>query len=329
MTKVCIYGAGAIGGLIGYSLCAANKCTVSVIARNETLAAIKNHGWRVRSQSGVSTLDVTATDCPKDLGIQDFVIITVKNQSLVSIANSASSLIGPNTQIITAINGIPWWFDDGIPALNGKRIEMLDPNGVLSSAFPIKQIIGCVVHASAVASDDDPGFVAHMGGNQLIFGTPMAANVSILDELVALFEGTNLEATTTSNIRKEIWIKLWGNMTTNPISAITGATIDKILADDLVRNFCTKIINEAKSIGELIGIEIDMTAEERHGITSKLGAFRSSMLQDADRGKPLELDAILTAVAKLAQLLEVEVPNIDILLGMARLFARSHGLYPE
>lgn len=329
MPKICIFGAGAIGGLIGCNLCSANENEVSVIARNQTLTSIRTQGWKLQTNSGISTFRVAATDNPEDLGVQDFVVISVKAHALIHIIDKITPLIGPDTQIITAMNGIPWWFDEGLQALNGKRLSVLDLEGLIRKAIPNDQVIGCVVHPSAHTLDDKPGHVFHNGGDHLIFGTPTPANEHVLSEAASLFEGTGLRVTVTTKIRQEIWYKLWGNMTLNPLSAITGATVDRILNDEFLSVFCVKVMNEAKFIGEKLGLYISWTPEERNKLTAGLGAVKTSMLQDAERGRPIELDAILASVVELARLLRVETPSMNDLFGMTRLFARTHGLYPE
>ena len=221
---------------------------------------------------------------------------------------------------------MPWWFLQGFGgALAGTRLVSVDPDGELAKAIPSQHIIGCVVHASC--SLDEPGQVHHHFGNQLIIGEPSGGKTERVQQLAALLESAGFEATVSEQIQKDIWFKLWGNMTANPISALTGATMDRILDDELVCGFTNSVMLEAKEIGARIGVPINQTPEERHAITRKLGAFKTSMLQDVEAGKPVELDALVAAVRELGQLTGVATPFTDALLGLARLQARVRGLY--
>jgi 2-dehydropantoate 2-reductase len=184
-----------------------------------------------------------------------------------------------------------------------------------------------VVHAST--STPEPGLVEHKMGQGLIVGEPGGGTSARAQRVAALLAGAGFETTVSDNVRQDIWYKLWGNLTMNPVSAITGATIDRVLADPLVRGFCSAAMHEAAAIGARIGCAITQSPEDRHAITRKLGAFKSSMLQDVEAGRPLELDAIVGVVHELAQRLSIDTPAIDALLGLARLFGRVHGLYPE
>ena len=220
---------------------------------------------------------------------------------------------------------MPWWFLQGFGgALAGKRLSSVDPSGEIAEAIPARHIVGCVVHASC--SLDEPGQVHHHFGNKLILGEPSGDKTARVLQLAALLEKAGFEAPVSDQIQKDIWFKLWGNMTANPISALTGATMDRVLDDELVTAFTHSIMLEAKEIGARIGIPINQTPEERHVITRKLGAFKTSMLQDVEAGKPVELDALVSAVRELGQLTAVPTPSTNALLGLARLQARVKGL---
>ena len=323
--KVCIYGAGAIGGWIGGRLAHAG-CSVSMLARGTTLDALQLHGLRLREGSQVTSQAVASSAEPADFGVQDLVVLAVKTPSLPDVARQIAPLLGPDTIVMTAMNGLPWWFLQGFGgALAGTCLASVDPHGMLAGALPVQRIVGCVVHASC--SVDEPGLVRHHFGNQLIVGEPSGKKTGRVLELAALLEKSGFEASVSDQIQKDIWFKLWGNMTVNPISALTGATTDLIMNDDLVRGFISHVMLEAKEIGARIGISIEQQPEDRHQITRKLGAFKTSMLQDVEAGKALELDALVTAVKELGQLTKVETPYTDALLGLARLQARVKGLY--
>jgi 2-dehydropantoate 2-reductase len=325
MDKVCIYGAGAIGGWLGVRLARAG-CDVSVVARGATLSAIQENGLRLKS--GGETLDarVRASAAPADLGVQDVVVIAVKSQAMADVALSIGPLLGPDTVVLTAMNGVPWWFFEGFgDKFAGTRLKAVDPDGSIARAIPAKHVVGCVVHASC--SLDAPGVVQHHFGNGLIIGEPSGGESVRVKELAALLAKAGFDAKVSPQIQKDAWYKLWGNMSTNPVSAITGATTDRILADDLVREFTTRVMLEAKEIGARIGVPIEQTPEDRHQVTRKLGAFRTSMLQDVEAGKSVELDAIVGVVRELGQLTGVRTPNTDALLGLARLHAQVRGLY--
>jgi 2-dehydropantoate 2-reductase len=258
------------------------------------------------------------------------VVISVKAPALQDVAQHIAPLIGPCTIVMTAMNGVPWWFLQGFGgAYAGRPLMSIDPTGAIAQAIAPQHIIGCVVHASC--SLDAPGLVRHHFGNKLIIGEPTgqttAHKTTRVRDLATLLEKAGFEVPVSGQIQKDIWFKLWGNMTVNPISALTGATTDLILKDDLVRSFISSVMLEAKEIGARLGIAIDQQPGDRHAVTMKLGAFKTSMLQDVEAGKAIELDALVTAVKELGALTEVPTPCTDALLGLARLQAQVRGLY--
>ena len=322
---VCIYGAGAIGCWIGVKLARAG-CDVSVVARGATLEALRLHGLRLRQGDELLTAPVRCHSDPAELGAQDLVIVAVKAPAMADVARAIGPLLGPHTIVLTAMNGVPWWFFDGFGGqYAGTRLAAVDPDGAIARAIPGQHIVGGVVHASC--SLDSPGYARHHFGNRLIVGEPSGEKTARVRGLVALLERAGVEAVLSEQIQKDAWFKLWGNMTVNPISAITGATTDLILGDDLVRAFVSRVMLEAKEIGARIGIRIDQQPEDRHQLTLKLGAFKTSMLQDVEAGKPVELDALVTVVRELGELTRVPTPFTDALLGLARLHAAKLGLY--
>jgi len=221
---------------------------------------------------------------------------------------------------------VPWWFFQGFGGTHqGTRLQAVDPDGAIAEAIPARHIIGCVVHASCALQG--PGHVQHHFGNKLIIGEPSGAQSQRVRELGMLLEKAGFETVLSEQIQKDAWYKLWGNMTVNPVSAMTGATTDLILADDLVRGFISSVMLEAREIGARVGIPIEQKPEDRHQITRRLGAFKTSMLQDVEAGKPVEIDALVTVVKEMGVMTGVPTPFTDALLGLARLHARVHGLY--
>jgi len=324
--KVAIVGAGAIGGWMGVHLERAGA-QVSVLARGDTLTALQGEGLQLHQGGELHTVPVKALNQAVDLGVQDLVVISVKAPALSAVAVQVGPLIGPNTVVLTAMNGVPWWFLQGFGGpVAGRSLASVDPEGQIARALPASHIIGCVVHASC--SVDAPGVIRHHFGDGLIVGEPSGEHTPRVQALHALLQQAGFNATLSPQIQKDIWYKLWGNMTVNPVSALTGATTDRILDDELVRGFISNVMREAKAIGERIGIPIAQEPEDRHAVTRKLGAFKTSMLQDVQAGKPVELDALVSAVRELGQLTEVATPFTDALLGLSRLHARGLGLYP-
>ena len=324
--KVCIYGVGAIGGWLGVHLAQAG-CSISAVARGATLQALRSSGLTLHQAGVTHTVQVQASDQPADLGVQDVVIVAVKAPALADVAAQIAPLLGPHTVVFTAMNGVPWWFLQGFGgALAETRLQTIDPTGAIAQGIPAAHVLGGVVHASC--SVDAPGVIRHHFGNGLIVGEPSGQATPRAQDWVARLERAGLTASLSPQIQKDIWYKLWGNMTVNPVSGITGATTDVILNDDLVRGFISSVMLEAKAIGAQLGIAIDQQPEDRHAVTRKLGAFKTSMLQDVEAGKPIELDALVSAVRELGQLTQVATPFTDALLGLSRLHASVRGLYP-
>ena len=323
--KVCIVGAGAVGGLIGTRLAVNTDAEVSALARGDTLKALNAQGWRLKQGEEILSAPTRAASDARTLGPQDLVVVAVKAPAMVSVAAQIGPLLGPATIVLPAMNGVPWWFAQGIDALGAEPLQSVDPGGVIAGAIALRHVVGCVVHLSAATAE--PGLVVHRNGAGLIIGEPDGASSARLGSLHGLLTEAGFDVTSSSAIRHDIWYKLWGNLTMNPVSALTGATGDRMLDDPLVRNFCSAAMLEASAIGAKMGCAIGQAPEARHAVTRELGAFKTSMLVDVERGKPIELDAIVTAVHELGRRTGVATPNIDALLGLTRLFARSRGLY--
>jgi 2-dehydropantoate 2-reductase len=332
--KVAIYGVGAIGGLIGARL-AMSGCDVTAVARGATLAALQTHGLLLDDGAQVNaavptaptTIPIHAVDDARELGTQDLVVIAVKATQIEAVAAGIGPLIGPDTPVMTAMNGVPWWFFDN-PAvpLAGLRLPSLDPGDVLRRAIPLARTLGCVVHLAA--SCPEPGLVRRTFGNRLLIGGATAGLTSARDAIVAQLSAAGFDAVASDDIRTDIWYKLWGNMTFNPVSVLTGATADRILDDPQVRNFCLAAMAEAAAVGARIGCSISQSGQERLEVARQLGAFKTSMLQDAESGRALEIDALVTVVHEIGMAVGVPTPMIDALLGLIRLNGRVHGLHP-
>jgi 2-dehydropantoate 2-reductase len=328
--KVCIFGAGAVGGFLGTRL-AQDGCDVSAVARGATAAALRAHGLRVQSGDTLSSAAVTVAEDPADLGAQDLVVVAVKGPAMASVASRIAPLLGADTLVLTAMNGVPWWFFHGFGGkFAGTRLKSIDPDGAIAAAIPDRHVMGCVVHLSCATPQ--PGLVRHVFGNQLIIGEPNGGNSGRksprAEALAATLARAGFATTVSASIQSDIWYKLWGNMTMNPVSALTGATVDRILDDPLVLRFCLAAMAEAAAIGTAIGCPIAQSGEDRIAVARKLGAFKTSMLQDVEAGKPVELDALVTVVREIGERAGMATPNIDALLGLARLQAQTRGLYP-
>ncbi len=333
--KVTIVGMGAIGGVFAAWLgtrLSAGRIQLSALARGQTLAALQQNGlsWAETGPSGEVTehrVPLHASSDAAALGPQDLVIVSVKGPAMQAVAQQIQPLLAPHTVVLVAMNGVPWWFFDGLGGeCNGLALQAVDPGGLTAQALPTAHVLGCVVHASAVAPQ--PGRVERIKNNQLIIGEPGGGISSRVEALTALLEQAGFAVKQAECIQQDIWFKLWGNMTMNPVSALTGAPCDQILDDPLVRAYCSAVMREAQTIGQRIGCGIDQQPDDRHAVTRKLGSFKTSMLQDVEAGRPIELDALVAVVREIGQHLGLATPNIDALLGLTRLMARTRGLYP-
>ena len=323
--KVGIVGAGAIGLWLAGRLANSGN-NVSVLARGKALEALTSSGVTVLSGEQKLNAPVFASDNPADFGHQDLVVFAVKGQDLPNAAESAKAMISPITLLMSAMNGVPWWF---LKSAEGKLatqpLRSVDPEGKCGRNLPTDQVIGSVVHASC--SVERPGVVRHVMGNSLIIGAAGQLEAKKVVLVQAALTRAGFEAGIADDIRYEIWYKLWGNMTMNPISALTGASCDLILDDPDARAFASAIMDEAATIGAAIGCPISVSPDDRHNVTRRLGAFKTSMLQDAEAGRQLEIGALLEAPKEIAQLAGIATPALDDLLGLIRVFsvARTAG----
>jgi 2-dehydropantoate 2-reductase len=317
--RICVVGAGAIGGVIASGLASAGVET-SVYARGATLAALRSRGLSVESADGAVTVKVAASDDAAELGPQDFVVLAVKAQSLPAAVTGIGPLLGPDTAVLSTLNGVPWWFFDGFGGpVAGRHLDSVDPGGRIAAVLPASRVIGGTVHLSA--SSPEPGLVRLYSGKGLIIGELSGAETARLADLAAALRDAGFDVTVSPRIHEAVWYKLWGNLTMNPVSAVTGASMGPLLADELVVAFCSSAMLEAREIGARIGCPIDQTPGDRHAVTRKLGDFRPSMLQDAEAGRPLELDALTGAVREIGAIVGVPTPYVDALHGLTRLSA--------
>lgn len=324
--RITVVGCGAIGGLLATRLAMAGH-GVSAFARGATLSALREHGWRLTSGGRLHTAPVAAaSEDARELGPTDLVIVALKAHALPSLAPRLAPLFGPHTRVLSAMNGVPWWFTHGLPGGLAAPLDTVDPGGAIARVLTPERTVGSVIHMAA--SRLEPGVSDHRMGLGLILGetVPGIAHDLPVDTLEALFKSAGFEVTHSATIRQDVWYKLWGNLTINPISTLTGAMSDVLLEDPLVRGYSTACMLETQAVGAALGCRIDQTPDDRHAVTLRLGGFKSSMLQDAEAGRALELDAIVGAVRELGARTGVKTPYIDTLYGLTRLYARSRGL---
>ena len=287
----------------------------------EGMKRLQAKGLVVDHDGGEFTVHPRAVERPEDAGIQDYIVIALKAQSVPPLADKLAPMMGPQTAVVMAVNGVPWWYFYGIEGpLKDTRLASVDPGDRQWNLISPERVIGCVVHASCFV--ERPGHVRHVMGNGLLVGEAAGGTSQAVDDAVALLQRAGLGARAVDSVQREVFYKLWGNMTTNPVSALTRATTDRILADDLVREFTTAIMREAAQIGERVGCPIAQSPQDRHVITRSLGAFKTSMLQDIEAGRAIETDALLAAPRELAQQLGIATPMLDALLGLTRLMDR-------
>jgi 2-dehydropantoate 2-reductase len=316
--SIAIVGAGAIGAWLGDAFDRAGW-RVSMVARGATLEALRTAGLRV-AHGGDTRVSWPKTGAAADLGAHDHVILTVKAQALPELAPTLSPLIGPATIVISGTNGIPWWFfhDFGGPLAN-QSLNAVDPTRSQEQAFPRARILGSVVHASVATKS--PANVQLVAADRLILGEPGGAMSARLDTVVYALRQGGINAQASPHIRREVWTKLWGNMSVNPLSALTRSGTAKILANEQVRELCIHMMEEMQLCAQRLELKIAMTPADRIAVVQKLGDFKTSMLADLEAGRPLELDPQLGAVVEIAQRLEIPTPFLRAVLGLTRLIS--------
>ena len=325
--RICIFGAGAIGGTIGARLALAGH-QVSLVARGAHLAALKADGLTLLQGGSKHHVKLAASDKPAELGVQDVVIIALKSHSLASAVADLVPLLGPETAVVTAMNGVPWWFFDGWGgALAGTVLKSCDADGRIGGAIASHRVIGGVVYLAADVPT--PGVVRHNSGNRLVLGEPSNQPSARVDALVAVLGGAGFQTIATDNIRRELWMKLLGNLCFNPVSVLTGATTDLMLDDRHMATLFAAMMREAIAVAAALGMSLDIDPLARMAQTRKLGPIKSSMLQDTEAGRPIELDAIVGSVVEIAERIGVATPFIDAVFGTVRVRATGLGLYPR
>jgi 2-dehydropantoate 2-reductase len=318
--RLAIVGAGAIGGFLGGRLARSGQ-EVALIARGPHLAAMREKGLRVIEGEEDYTVRPFATESPAEVGPVDVVVITLKAHSLPAMAGRLRPLLGPHTPVVTAMNGLPWWYFQrhGGP-WEGTTLRSLDPEGAIADAIAPERVIGCIVFPSVEVAE--PGVIRHMGGDRFTLGEPDGAKTERIQRIAEAFIKAGLKCPVRGRIRHEIWVKLMGNMAFNPIAALTGATLGEITGDPDVSEIAKGVMREAMAVCEKLDIQVDVTPEQRIEGASKLAAHKPSMLQDLEGGRPLELDSMLGAVLELAGIVGVEMPRTAVLYAATRLLAR-------
>lgn len=325
--RVCVFGAGAIGGYVAAKLAAAGRVELSIVARGAHLDAIRRGGLRLTEGGKDSTLTVTASAEAGDFGVQDYVLLALKAHSVPAALDALAPLLGFNTAVMTMQNGVPWWYFHGVDGpLADKRVEAVDPGGCIWNTIGPARAIGCVAYPAAEV--DAPGVVRHVDGNRFSLGEPSGMKSARVSDLAAELVAAGLQAPIRSDIRSEIWVKLWGNLSFNPISALTGSTLAAIVADPGTRATARAMMVEAQAIGEMLGIRFPIDVDQRIEGAGKVGAHKTSMLQDLERGRAMEIDALVTAVQELGRLADVPTPAIDMVLALVRRLAIERGCYP-
>ncbi|PPR10201.1 MAG: hypothetical protein CFH41_01936 [Alphaproteobacteria bacterium MarineAlpha11_Bin1] len=325
--KFCVFGAGAVGGFVG-GMIARTNVEVSLIARGEHLSTIKANGLKVITSEEQFVIDVPATDTPRDLGVQDVIFLSAKAHSLTDAAKAIRPLLGPETTVISAQNGIPFWYfyaHGGV--LEGHTLQTVDPNRRIADTIGTKRSIGCVITSSNTI--EAPGVVRSIGNQIFSLGEPDGSISARLKQVANLLESAGLSAPTSGNIRGELWLKMWGNVSFSSMAVLTVSKLGPLAEDKDLQALGISIMREVRSVGEALGIEFNATIQERLESTKRIADHKTSILQDLEFGRPMEVDGITGAVVELGRLLGVQTPMIDLIYSLMRQRAREAGLYPE
>jgi 2-dehydropantoate 2-reductase len=316
LTSICVFGAGAIGGLMAAKLEMAGM-PVTVVARGPHYDAMLAKGLTLRSEGRETiTYPKVALD-PRDVGPQDYLVLTLKAHSLLPAMAQLKPLIGPNTTIVAAINGVPWWYTYRLGGeFEGKRIEAVDPDGAVSAGLPPAQVVHAIVYPAADVAQ--PGVIEHTYGDRFTLGEPDGAKSERVSKFADLLMKAGFKAPIRPRIRDELWIKLWGNMAFNPVSALTGATLDKVLADPGTHAICRAMMVEGQAAAEKLGVRFVIGVDKRLAGGAEVGAHKTSMLQDMEKGRPLEIEALLGAVVEMSQWVGVDMPISRSVLALVR-----------
>jgi 2-dehydropantoate 2-reductase len=324
--KICIFGAGAIGGYMGVKLAQAGA-EVSLVARGPHLAAMQARGLRLEEEGADPvTVPVTAREDPAELGPQDYVIVTLKAHSVPPVVPRMQPLISEHSTIVSGVNGVPWWYFHKIGgALEGRRLASVDPGNAQWDGFGPDRVLGCVVYPAAEVSA--PGVIRHIEGNRFSLGEPDGSKSKRAVALSQALQAAGLKAPVRPRLRDEIWVKLWGNLSFNPISALTHATLDVLCTDTGTRDVARGMMLEAQTIAEKLGVKFPIDVERRIDGGAAVGAHRTSMLQDLDAGRPMEIDALIGSVQELGRITDTPTPTIDTVTALIKLRAKTAGLY--
>ena len=324
--KICIFGAGAIGGYMAVKLVQAGV-DVSSVARGPHLAAIQSRGLTlIEDGADPVTVQVRASANAADLGVQDYVIVTLKAHSVPPVVGAMQPLIGPDTTIVSGVNGVPWWYFHKIGGpLEGTRLHSVDPGDVQWNGFGPDRVLGCVVYPAAEVSE--PGVIRHIEGNRFSLGEPDGSKSDRATALSQVLQSAGLKAPVRPRLRDELWVKLWGNLSFNPISALTHATLDVLCTDPGTRDVARRMMIEAQAVAEKLGVTFPIDVDRRIEGGAAVGAHRTSMLQDLDAGRPMEIDALVASVQELGRITETPTPTIDTVLALVALRGRVAGLY--
>lgn len=323
--KICIYGAGSVGGFLGAKLAQAGE-DVTLIARGPHLAAIRRDGLTLR-QGEPFTVRPKATDDAAEAGVQDLVICTVKAHGVGQAAAGMAPLLGPDTVVVFALNGIPWWYFHGLGGPHdGKQIARLDPEGAIWKIIGPQRAIGCVVHIGAEVTA--PGTVTVTGGEKFELGEPDGSDSSRLARIAELFQRAGIGHVTSNRIRDLVWSKLLGNITSNTLSTLTKATMGDLYADPVLKNYMRLMMTEAEAVANALGSTVPLSVEERLSKGPRLLDFRTSTLQDLLARRPLEVEPIIGVVTELGDMVGIDTPSIDLIYALLRRLAINEGLYP-
>ncbi|MEL6119258.1 MAG: 2-dehydropantoate 2-reductase [Pseudomonadota bacterium] len=323
--KICVFGAGAIGGYMGAKLAQAGA-DVSLVARGPHLAAMKENGLTLIEEGETTNQKVTVSEDPEALGPQDYVIVTLKAHSVPPVVDKMQPLIGPDTTIVSGVNGVPWWYFHKIGTdLEGTRLATVDPGNKQWDGFGPDRVLGCVVYPAAEVKE--PGVVTHIEGNRFSLGEPDGSRSERAQALSKALSAAGLKAPVRPKLRDEIWVKLWGNLSFNPISALTHATLDVLCTDEGTRPVARAMMVEAQEIAEKLGVKFPIDVDRRIDGGAAVGAHRTSMLQDLDQGRPMEIDALVASVQELGRVTDTPTPIIDTVLGLIQLRGKAAGLY--
>ena len=324
--KIAIYGAGAIGGYMGAELSLAGA-DVTLIARGPHLAAMQANGLMLRKDGAERVARPNCVEDPADAGPQDYVVVTLKAHSVPPIVDSMQPLLGPDTAVVTAVNGVPWWYFYKLPGdYENHRVDSVDPGGVQWDGLGPERAIGCVVYPACEIVE--PGVVEHLEGDRFSLGEPDGERSERALALAQVLVSAGLKAPVRPRIRDEIWVKLWGNLAFNPLSALTRATLDVIAGTPETRAIARAMMVEAQAIADALGVKFAIDVDKRIAGAEAVGAHKTSMLQDLERNRPMEIDALVTAVQELGRIVDVKTPTIDIVLGLICQLGRTRGLYP-